>query len=80
MALIDYSTKDRVGYITINRPEKRNALNQEMVDALSDSFSKAAADKDAKVIVLRAMGEAFAQGPTCLSAAASGFHLRRESD
>jgi len=62
MALIDYSTKDRVGYITINRPEKRNALNQEMVDALSDSFSKAAADKDAKVIVLRAMGEAFCAG------------------
>lgn len=62
MELITYSSKDRIGYITMNRPEKRNALNQEMVDALKDAFAQASADEGAKVIVLRAKGEAFCAG------------------
>ncbi len=62
MELITYSSKNRIGYITLNRPEKRNALNQEMIDALKSAFARAAADDGAKVIVLRALGEAFCAG------------------
>ena len=62
MGLIEYSSKDRIGYITLNRPEKRNALNQEFVNALKDAFAAAAADETVKVIVLRANGEAFCAG------------------
>lgn len=62
MTLITYSSKDRIGHITLNRPEKRNALNQGMVDALKDAFARAAADEGVKVIVLRAKGEAFCAG------------------
>lgn len=62
MGLVDYSTNNRIGYITLNRPEKRNALNQEVVAALTDAFMKAAADDEAKVVVLRARGEAFCAG------------------
>lgn len=62
MALVSYSTKGRVGTITINRPEKRNALNQELVAALTDAFKSAADDATVKVIVLRANGESFCAG------------------
>lgn len=62
MGLVNYEVKDRVAFITLNRPEKRNALNAEMVTALKDAFAKAAEDADAKVIVLAAAGDAFCAG------------------
>ncbi len=62
MTLITYSSKDRIGYITLNRPEKRNALNQDMVDALKDAFARAAANEAVKVVVLRSTGGAFCAG------------------
>jgi methylglutaconyl-CoA hydratase len=62
MSLVDYTVKDRVAFITLNRPEKRNALNHELVAELKKAFDKAADDSSAKVIVLRANGEAFCAG------------------
>jgi methylglutaconyl-CoA hydratase len=62
MSLVNYTVKDKVAFITLNRPEKRNALNHELVAALKDEFDKAAADDQAKVIVLKAEGEAFCAG------------------
>lgn len=62
MSLVQYTVFDRVAYITLNRPEKRNALNHELVAALKDAFDKAAQDVTAKVIVLKANGEAFCAG------------------
>lgn len=62
MSLVDYTVKDRVAFITLNRPEKRNALNHELVAALKESFDRAAGDLNAKVIVLKANGEAFCAG------------------
>lgn len=60
--IIEYTTKDRVGYITLNRPDKRNALNLEMVDELKKAFDLAASDSMVKVVVMRAKGEAFCAG------------------
>ena len=54
--------EERVAYITINRPEKRNALNPQLVQDLKDLFSEAEVSKEAKVIVLKANGEAFCAG------------------
>lgn len=55
------STKDRVTTITLNRPEKRNALNAQLVGELQDAFEAAKSD-DTKVIVLKANGAAFSAG------------------
>ncbi len=60
--LAEYRTENRVGYITINRPEKRNALNPELVESLTDLFLMAGHDNDVKVIVLKAAGEVFSAG------------------
>lgn len=62
MSLVTYRVQNRVAHITLNRPEKRNALNHNMVTALKEAFDHAAADADAKVIVLSANGEAFCAG------------------
>lgn len=62
MTLVEYLVKDRVAYITLNRPEKRNALSPELVSGLKIAFRKASDDPQAKVIVLRANGEAFCAG------------------
>ncbi|MES2779417.1 MAG: enoyl-CoA hydratase-related protein [Bacteroidota bacterium] len=60
--LVLYEVTDRVGYITLNRPEKRNALSFEFVQEIKDAFVVAERDESCKVIVLRANGEAFCSG------------------
>jgi methylglutaconyl-CoA hydratase len=62
MEYVTYLVKDRIGYITLNRPEKRNALSFEMVSELKALFTLAETDKTVKVVVLRAVGEAFCAG------------------
>jgi methylglutaconyl-CoA hydratase len=62
MNYIDYTTTDRIAFITLNRPEKRNALSHELVTALKAAFSKAEQDDSVKVVILQAKGEAFCAG------------------
>lgn len=60
--LVKYTTINRRGYITLNRPDKRNALNDAMIAALSNAFSLAFDDSQVKVVILQAEGEAFCAG------------------
>jgi methylglutaconyl-CoA hydratase len=62
MEYIQYHLDDRVGYITLNRPEKRNALNYEVVRQLQQAFEVAENDDACKVIVLQGRGEVFCAG------------------
>lgn len=62
MNLVIYTVKDRVGFITLNRPEKRNALSPELIKELTDTFAQAESDPEVKVVVLGAMGDAFCAG------------------
>lgn len=62
MKYVLYEVEDRIGYITLNRPAKRNALSFEMVTELKEVFTRAEEDDAARVIVLRANGEAFCAG------------------
>ena len=62
MDIVEYSVQNRIAYITLNRPEKRNALNPELVRELKAALDRAEQDNDAKVIVLKANGEAFCAG------------------
>jgi len=57
-----YYTEDRIGYVVLNRPEKRNALGPELVEDLKELFSIAEEDDNCKVIVLKAEGETFCAG------------------
>src|SRR5258708_3804748 len=62
MMFVNYLVHDRVGLITLNRPEKRNALNFELVSELKAAFTLAESDSNVKVIILRSTGEAFCAG------------------
>jgi len=59
MGLVNYSSKNRIAIITIDRPDKRNALNDQLVEELTEAFSQAVDDKKAKVIIFKASGEVF---------------------
>lgn len=59
---IQYSVENRIATIILNRPEKRNALNEEMVRELKEAFQKAKEDSGVKAILLKANGKVFSAG------------------
>ena len=59
---VKYFVKDRIGYISLERPEKRNALNKTFIDELKEVFQKAKNDKNCKLIILQAIGKTFCSG------------------
>jgi enoyl-CoA hydratase len=57
-----YSERAGVGWITLNRPDKLNALNREVFDRLGCALDTLEASEAAVVGVLQASGRAFAAG------------------
>ncbi len=57
-----YEVRGPVAWITLNRPEKLNALNVPVVDGVVACLARAAADDDVKVLVLTGAGRAFSAG------------------
>ncbi len=62
MKYIETTVKDKIGYIILNRPEKRNALNYKMVSELKSTFKNFEDDALVKVIVLKSKGKVFCAG------------------
>lgn len=58
------TTEDRgsVRHIVLNRPEKRNAMNAELILALGEAIEYAANDPEVRVVVLRGEGPMFSSG------------------
>src|SRR5690606_12919665 len=55
-------TDGRVARITLNRPEKLNALSQELLFELEDALKDLETDESARAIILRGAGRAFSAG------------------
>jgi len=62
MKYIECSVKDRLGFIMLNRPEKRNALNFEMIEELKEAFSTFERDREVGMVILGARGQTFCSG------------------
>ena len=60
--LVLYTVADRIATISLNRPEKRNALNPELVSLLTETLLMASDDEEVKVIILKASGNTFSAG------------------
>lgn len=57
-----FDIKDRIATIRINRPDKRNALNPQLIKELTSAFKEAGLDPAAKVVILKSTGETFSAG------------------
>ncbi len=52
-----YEKRNGIGYVTINRPEKLNALNQKVMTELSACFESIHADEEIRAVILTGAGE-----------------------
>lgn len=57
-----YDVDGVVARITLNRPEKRNALNEELVAALKEALRRANDEEDVRVVVVSGAGDDFCSG------------------
>ena len=57
-----YSIEGSVARITLNRPEKRNALNDAVISGLKQALSNASIDKAVRVLVISGAGKDFCSG------------------
>jgi enoyl-CoA hydratase/carnithine racemase len=74
----DYTTilfdvRDRVATITLNRPERKNAMNQTLKDELRTAWKRVKADGDIWVAILTGAGDAFSSGADVEGLATGGF-------
>jgi methylglutaconyl-CoA hydratase len=62
MTVLNRSTLDSARVLELNRPDKRNALNDELIEALKEALRDADADNSLRSIVIRGSGKDFCSG------------------
>jgi enoyl-CoA hydratase/carnithine racemase len=67
-----YSAEDTVATITLNRPERMNALSRNLESEIHRAFDEADADRAVRVIILTGSGAAFSAGYDQVATSASG--------
>ena len=59
---VEYACADRIATITLNRPDKLNAVSDEVVAQLADALRRFDLDEEAEVAILNGKGRAFSSG------------------
>src|SRR5262249_8151190 len=60
--LVLYEASEKIGFVTLNRPDKLNALSMEVRRALAAAFAQAAKAETPSAVVLRGAGRSFCVG------------------
>jgi methylglutaconyl-CoA hydratase len=60
--MLDISKRDGVARVTLNRPELRNAFDDELIRRLTAAFNDVSADRSVRVVILAGSGPAFCAG------------------
>ena len=60
--LVEYECSDHIATITLNRPDKLNAVNDDMVRQIAAALQRFDTDNDARVAILCGRGRAFSSG------------------
>ena len=71
--LVTYGAAHGVATLTLDSPHNRNALSRQLVAELYELLDRAAADDEAKVVVIRAEGRTFCSGADLSEAAEDGM-------
>ena len=71
--LVTYGAAHGVATLTLDSPHNRNALSRQLVGELYELLDRAAADDEAKVVVIRAEGRTFCSGADLSEAAEDGM-------
>ncbi|WP_028325261.1 enoyl-CoA hydratase/isomerase family protein [Desulfatirhabdium butyrativorans] len=59
---IRFEKKENIGYLTLNRPDVRNAISQEMIDEILDLLARIDRDAEIRVLIVTGAGKAFMAG------------------
>ncbi len=62
MGGIEYEEQGAIGIVTLNRPEKMNALSTSMLEELARVFHEASEKRSVRVIIVRGAGKCFSTG------------------
>lgn len=62
MGSVELEKKENLYTITLNRPEVRNAFNDEMISEMTSIFKSLHTDSNVRVVVLKGAGESFSAG------------------
>lgn len=62
MTLVDYERNGAIGTITLNRPDRLNAMTAEFLEDALAAFTAAAEDSDSRIVILTGSGRAFCAG------------------
>ena len=60
--MIKYEIKNEIGVLTLNRPEKRNALHPKLARQMKSKLKEAAEDESVKVLIITGEGKSFCAG------------------
>ncbi len=60
--MIEINDNNSIAYITLNRPNIRNAMNSQLVHELTDVFKQVNQNSDIRIIVLSGKGQSFCAG------------------
>jgi len=60
--MVEYAAAAGIARITLNRPDKRNAITREMMSALRDALQQSAQDATVRVLLIRGAGKDFCAG------------------
>lgn len=59
---VEYAVREHRAYLTLNRPDRLNAITAEMAGEIDDAVAEANADDSVRVIVIQGAGRAFCAG------------------
>ncbi|MEJ2104099.1 MAG: enoyl-CoA hydratase/isomerase family protein [Ignavibacteriaceae bacterium] len=60
--MIKFEIKDEIGMLSLNRPDKRNALHPELVKQMKDKLREIERDDSIKILIITGEGKAFCAG------------------
>ncbi len=60
--VVKWEVEEKIGIVTLNRPEKRNAINEGVLEGINQSFSELSLNPEVRVILLQGAGAAFSAG------------------